>query len=211
MTSHHAYLSYSNTLENAAIPLQYKKQSVDVCHIISDRLTIDTVRDLIELAQKKPLQSVVRVFVLVCSELAVEAQNALLKLLEEPPESAEFYVVIPKTAILLPTLLSRLSVQVNTLEDAHLLHSQAQEVFASFLKLSIKDRMELVAERTKNKDLVWIESLISGAESYCHNKKDKELISLVVYVRSKLGQRGSSSKMLLEYLALSVPKTAKLC
>jgi DNA polymerase III delta prime subunit len=210
MTSHHAYLVYAHTLEGAVIPLQYKKQSVDVHHTLTDRLSIDEVRELIELAQKKPLQSDVRVFVLVCSELAVEAQNALLKLLEEPPESAEFYVVIPKTAILLPTLLSRLSVQVNTIEDAHLLHSQAQEVFASFLKLSIKDRMELVAERTKSKDLVWIESLISGAEFYCHNKKNKELISLVVYVRTKLGMRGSSSKMLLEHLALSVPQTAKM-
>ena len=41
--------------------------------------------------------------------ITVEAQNSLLKLLEEPAKHAHFFVIIPSTHLLLPTMKSRMS------------------------------------------------------------------------------------------------------
>ena len=110
MESHHAFISYAKSIDASEVPKVYRTVSADIEHLVTDRLGIDDVRKLIVRSQQKPFSFEKRVFVLITKDIALEAQNALLKLFEEPPLTALFYLVIPQNAFVLQTLLSRLCV-----------------------------------------------------------------------------------------------------
>ncbi|TKX33863.1 DNA polymerase III subunit delta' [Campylobacter taeniopygiae] len=49
-----------------------------------------------------------KIIVLMAHNFRIEAQNFLLKLLEEPPKNIKFLIVVPSKNLLLPTIKSRL-------------------------------------------------------------------------------------------------------
>ncbi len=71
---------------------------------------IDAVRELRRRAQLKPNEALVKVFILAnCETMTAQAQNALLKLLEEPPADTMFILTAASRSALLDTVLSRLT------------------------------------------------------------------------------------------------------
>jgi hypothetical protein len=72
---------------------------------------MDTVREIRQDAQFKPSEADCRVFLLQNAQnMTVQAQNALLKIIEEPPNGVYFILTCENRAVLLATLLSRLAV-----------------------------------------------------------------------------------------------------
>jgi DNA polymerase III delta prime subunit len=202
MQNHHAYLVYANSLEESVVPLEFQKVGVDTYHIVIDSLGIDDVRTLTEKSIQRPFESDVCVFVIVARIITVQAQNALLKLFEEPPTHAQFYVVVPSTAFLLPTLKSRLA-ELGTRN----VQQKQNAVFDIFFKTSYADRLSSIAEHTKVKDTVWIEEIVRGCEYFAHaaTKNKAQILASVLLVRTYIGTNGASPKMLLEELALVLP------
>ena len=71
-------------------------------------IKIDQVRDAIERSAYRPFEGRRRVVIVNDAEaLNAEAQNALLKTLEEPPAASTFVLVTSRPDMLLPTVLSR--------------------------------------------------------------------------------------------------------
>lgn len=71
---------------------------------------VEAARKVCAQAVKKPYGNSKKVFIIPDGEnLTVEAQNALLKTLEEPPEFVVFIIIIPSASQLLPTITSRSS------------------------------------------------------------------------------------------------------
>jgi DNA polymerase-3 subunit delta' len=71
-------------------------------------IKIDQIRDAIERTAYRPFEGRRRVVIVDGAEaLNVEAQNALLKTLEEPPPASTFVLVTSKPDVLLPTVRSR--------------------------------------------------------------------------------------------------------
>lgn len=69
---------------------------------------IDAVRELKKFLYEKPINSKYRVAIINDAELMTDiAQNAILKIAEEPPEYALLILVVGNTEALLPTILSR--------------------------------------------------------------------------------------------------------
>jgi DNA polymerase III delta prime subunit len=203
METHHAFLLRGNSIAESSIPLSHKEQSVDVLHFVRDTLSIDDARELSALAQQTPFLGEQRTFVIQTRDIAFEAQNALLKLFEEPPKHAVFYVVLPTTAMLLPTLLSRLCVS----SDGTTHEGEQNDDFADFVKASYANRLALIAEKTKNKDQAWIENILRGCEGIAASPEERSpfLLESIVFVRSYVRTKGASAKMLLEELALRLP------
>jgi hypothetical protein len=199
MENHHAFLLFAPSLEEASLPQYCMNQSVDVQHLVRDRFSIDDARELSLQAQQTPIASPYRTFVISAGEIAVEAQNALLKLFEEPPRHARFYVVIPQTAHLLPTLQSRLMVKEGVQ------NAKESELFIAFLHMGLSERLELLALKTKAKDAAWVEAIVQGCEKFSLERKDEALMGTVLFVRRYLKTRGASAKMLLEELSLQLP------
>ena len=76
-----------------------------------DRVGIAQVRDAIRQGQFSPLQGQRKVCLISYAEtLTIEAANALLKILEEPPKSLVFLLLAENATDILPTVLSRSSV-----------------------------------------------------------------------------------------------------
>jgi len=71
-------------------------------------IKIDQVRDAIERSAYRPFEGRRRVVIVNDAEaLNAEAQNALLKTLEEPPTASTFVLVTSRPDMLLPTVVSR--------------------------------------------------------------------------------------------------------
>ena len=68
---------------------------------------IDESRALREQQVKRVAAGQERFFIIVSDFLTVEAQNALLKMLEEPSRGNRFFFILPVAGFLLPTLVSR--------------------------------------------------------------------------------------------------------
>lgn len=76
-----------------------------------DALKVDAVREIRSNAFVYPNEAARRVFILHNMNFANEqAQNALLKILEEPPEYVRFVLTAPVSSALLGTILSRAAV-----------------------------------------------------------------------------------------------------
>jgi len=73
-----------------------------------ERIGIDQIRDVIRQAQFTPVQGTRKVCTIPYAEaLTVEAANALLKVLEEPPRGMAFVLLACHASDLLPTIVSR--------------------------------------------------------------------------------------------------------
>ncbi len=74
----------------------------------SGSIKVDQVRDAIDRSAYRPFEGRRRVVIIdSADEILVEAQNALLKTLEEPPPASVFVLVTSRPDVLLPTVRSR--------------------------------------------------------------------------------------------------------
>ena len=164
---------------------------------------IDNVRNLISDAYRRPEGAQTERILLVATEfITEEAQQALLKIIEEPPISTRFVFVIPHGYSLLPTLESRFARVIDATE------SHDSQSFIDFKKAPVAERLAIIDEAIKHKDHSWQADLKKGllldlkdtAASY-------PLVTLkeLEFVARLLLTRGASNKFLLEHLALTLP------
>lgn len=200
----HAQLYIATSVEVAPLPEVLRTQSADVEHFVSAAFGIADARRLSLRAHRRAV-SEERQFLIAFDSITVEAQNALLKLFEEPPEGVVFHIVVPRREMLLPTLQSRLLV-VGT----QMTQRESEHVFFTY---PYDERLREIAARTKAKDVAWCEAVANAAEHVARTLADaherRRALSSVMLVRSYLGARGASAKMLLEELALALPVVAQ--
>ncbi len=202
MTSHHAVLFSSSAplahVFDEATPLAFSAE------YRLPQLAIDDVRRLIAAAHRRPHADDTIQTLLVATEfITEEAQQALLKIIEEPPLSTRFVFVLPRGYSLLPTLESRFERQAE--EDGVVNDISA---FREFKNASYAQRIAAIELSTKNKDQVWQQAIKNGLAAYLLvHKAEVPLAALkeLEYVVRLLLTRGASNKFLLEHLALTLP------
>lgn len=170
----------------------------DLVYKTYERMSITDVRALIHEAMLRPVHESHRTFIIATDSVLEEAQNALLKLFEEPNEHTTFYLIVPKMDMLLPTLLSRLDVL--KIEE----RGSAHDSFHSFCRLSYSERITCIAEKLKNEDTAWVQEIVSGCELYAHTARDANIMREVLILVTYISKAGSSKKMLLEHIALTL-------
>ena len=94
---------------------------IDLAHNLDDRgnvksdakaISVNTVRNMIERMQMSSMSGQWRVILIdAVDELTVAAENAILKLLEEPPQQTLFLLVTHQLSNVLPTVRSRARVE----------------------------------------------------------------------------------------------------
>ncbi len=163
-------------------------------------------------------------FVIGIGSITSEAQQALLKLFEEPQSGAIFVLLVPH-GVLLPTLRSRLMaypgkeklggqnslVESTQSDDAGLFEHQVLD----FLKGSYKSRSTFITALLKDEEGAKerVRALLAGLEIQLHaaltkSKGAKEYVVAledIAKVRSYVNDRSPSLKMLLEHLAATLP------
>ena len=189
------------------------KGNPDFSYLKLQTLGIDNARNLKEFQERKAFtKNGKKIFAIEACSITAEAQNALLKMFEEPTEDTHFFLIGPCVKNLIPTLASRMAFmsvtppsQVSDLNDARVfLELPTAKRLALVKKLAddIKDerrsRMEAVALLQK------IETLL-----YDNSKKKSELpqklFADLEMCRDYMHDPSASLKMLLEYIALVAP------
>lgn len=189
------HLLITDSIDTSFLPEELHTPSTDVRHIVTDKLLIGDVRSLKEASLRLPVSRDFLSFVIFAGSIEPEAQNALLKLFEEPPAKSEFWLLTPHESRLIPTLRSRF---VDVMRDSSREKDQAEE----FLKLDYKGRLEYIADLQK-KDSDLLRKLFSSL-SHLETKGEKAGQSLLLVSRY-VYNRGAGIKMLMEELALSLP------
>lgn len=117
MLSHHAQLIEGSSGHIAHVldilaetyGLHAKHPDLTVRTFEHEKLGVDDAHTIHEILIKKPAQANWNVVVVYAHTLTEQAQNALLKILEEPPVHTRFILITDSIHPLLPTLRSRLN------------------------------------------------------------------------------------------------------
>lgn len=232
LLSHHAYLIVGSDSARAGLISTLEKNhkinaqgNPDFFNRVYETFTIDDARELKAAAGMKPVvNSDKKIFILMMNGITVEAQNALLKLLEEPPEYAHFLLIVPSAHLLLPTVKSRLSMiddlRFTTPAGGHASRSGAdnssKELIESVKKFvtsskskrleQAKSLMEAISKEKKTKQdaIDFINALEAVIYSNGGAKKNAEALKSIELARKYMNDRSPSIKILLEYVALSI-------
>lgn len=196
---HHAnVLIGSREWASLRIPESERIAGPDVLYYAYDRMSIADVRALIYEAGLRPIAREHRTFIVSTYSLLHEAQNALLKLFEEPNDHTVFFLIIPREDILLPTLRSRM----NLLESE--ISNHKEKSFELFKKADYAERLQMITKNLGDEDTVWVAEIMHGLSSHAHEKRDPVLMRDVLLLESYIYTNGSSKKMLLEHIALTL-------
>lgn len=228
---HHAYL-IEGLCGTAVLEIQEFLKSLDIkvignpdfIHIQLDSLKIEDARNLKSYATQKSFSGAKRIFIVSTNNFLLEAQNSLLKMFEEPIEDTLFFIIIPDINVLLKTFVSRFYL----IKEKNLIEVGDAE---KFILMPFKDRIDFIKELLTKEDgedeegneVVVLDSVRSKAlkflntlEFVLHGKIIKKIsrtalgIDVSVFqhffkVREFLRMPGSSTKILMESVALIIP------
>jgi|SRR5579872_3935432 len=132
----------------------------------SQSIGIETIKLIQRKLYFKPIKSADKLVVIQEAQLLTpEAQNALLKVLEEPPANTFIILEADSQEALLPTILSRC--QIITLEEdqkklSEKTFTELNQFIQTLPDLSIGERLKQAEQLAKDKEkaLSWIENLI---------------------------------------------------
>lgn len=177
--------------------------------------SVEDARRVLEAAASAAFIGEYKVIVISASRVFHEAQNALLKLFEEPPPNTYIFLVLPTLGGLLPTLRSRVQVlHSNYGHHKSVISEAAQE----FIKANKERRSAIIKKLTNGKDEEEKRKLrdeaiaiVNGIEVIAYKKSSfggetAKLLSDISILRSYLHDRSAPVKMILEHLSLVIPK-----
>jgi len=211
-TLHHAYVASCGTdelrtaLEKRGVP---RLGCPDVYIYECQEFRIDNARELRERASMNPLVLSRRIFIIRCASIAVEAQNALLKTLEEPRGNAVFFFLLPSPERLLPTFRSRTqSISISGFTKSRQVIVDVEK----FLKAKPAERITMLEPFTKKKedeerDMQGIITLLDALERELGDAgltKSHVGLRAVYLAKRYITDKGALVKPLLEHVALSV-------
>ena len=194
----------------------------DLAHIAVDSFKIEDARNLKSFAGEKAMTNGKKIFVVSANNFLLEAQNAMLKLFEEPIENTHFFLIVPETGSLLETFVSRFYL---IRHKSDLVARQDLTIEAEkFIKMPLRNRLEyiknfLAESEDVDEDVgeVVLESTRARAQKFLNSIEvalhltmsrgilDSGVLHHLFKVREFLRIPGSSTKTLLESVAIVVP------
>lgn len=169
-------------------------------------LDIETARSIISWAQS-PYNDP-RVALISFHTAGLPAQNAMLKVLEEPRAGTRFVLLTSNRTGLLDTVLSRLHHIPLHAEDSDTKHSKEFLAASSAFRMKIPFVVELLGKTDEEgrKDREGVRKFIlSLADALRKKNADARYIEETLQIASYAADPSASGKALLEYLSLLLP------
>jgi DNA polymerase-3 subunit delta' len=143
---------------------------------------IDDIRGLQRIANLPPYEGKYKVFIIDDAEcLSTEAANSLLKILEEPPQSVVWLLLVAEEERLLPTIISR----CQRLELKPVLSEQVQEALVHSYNVE-NDRAKLLAQLCHGR-IGWALSALASDDIL--EERSQRIDRLVSLFTANLSQR----------------------
>lgn len=211
---HHAYLieGRSEAVVPALIDFFETEAKIktsgnpDFWHGTFETIGIEEGRHIKERQSFTAFSEGIKIFVISAQSITHEAQNALLKVFEEPTPRTHFFLILPSVESLLPTFFSRLLHHVHQSEGL-----EADRLAKKFLPLSPAERIALLSFIIEDKNKALALSFLTSLEKVLRSSKknilpeDVAVFDEIITCRSYLQDRSPSVKIILEYLSLIVP------
>ena len=182
-----------------------------------ETFTIDDARELKSSHEVKAVNELgKKIFITTMNGITTEAQNALLKLFEEPTDNTHFFIIIPGAHLLLPTIKSRiLFIETENIGNQADRPEEIAELKEAkkFIEMSTADRLEFIKsfiddvknEKKTKQDVI---NLLNTIQALVYKEKGvikgKEILQVIETARKYMNDPAPSLKMLLEYVALQM-------
>jgi len=169
---------------------------------------VEDSRELKVFQSYRPVTYPVKVFLLVAETITLEAQNALLKTLEEPSYDTHFFIFTKRLETFLPTIISRC--RVVDLNKCFF-DSELVDLVKKFLRSDLPERLILSREILKKQEIkqsFGVDFLNCLLEEFWKNSTSKQQASVADNITKMIvlaNRRGSSLRLILEHLSLVVP------
>ncbi len=237
---HHAFVIESEAEEGVVVAQAWAREQLgmkienpstklgagnpDVVVLRYGLFSVEDSRRVSELATSAPFVGEHKVVIITANRAYHEAQNALLKLFEEPPKGTYLFFILPSLGGLLPTLRSRVQVLNTTMKDLGGLSSDERpprsnipKVAEEFMKASKEKRSAMIKKLTSGKDEEERRELreeaiaiVNGIEAIAYRSltsvENTALLSDIAILRGHLYDRSAPVRMILEHLSLVIPK-----
>lgn len=201
---HHAYVAHGGRDEAQLLRARFidgriidaHSPDLFVSHV--DTFGVTEARALRDRALLHPLEHERNVFIVSAGTVSVDAQNMLLKTLEEPVRS-QFFFFVPQPERLLPTLLSR----VQILNAPRNVYADVSE----FMRAPHAKRLDMIKEMVGEDSFTTSSALsfLDALEVYLATRSAQQNGMRALYdAKRYLTQTGASVKILLEHVALLV-------
>jgi hypothetical protein len=222
--AHHAYFYAGEREAGIASALSYAREELgltgesnpDVVVFRYGLFSVDDARRVIRLADQAAVTGDQKLIVIAAERLFHEAQNALLKLFEEPPPGTTLVLVVPSAGILLATLRSRMLVLGGEDESVY---TEAREFLKSPRAAREKMVEKLLVRAKSDKDEEKqaargeVLRLLEGLQAMAYEAwKKKPTDELQFFLRDLerfipiLHERSAPLKLIFEHILLTVPK-----
>ena len=153
----HAYLLTGGTKEDRAKYLDdLLDPKTELIHVINEKTTI-SIKQIQDL--NIPLSIAARIPRIVWIEesnlMTVPSQNALLKMLEEPPANTTFYLTCQSPMTMLPTIRSRvkiLSLEIQISKDDPKILTDLKLI----MTMTAGDRLINIVKRDRSESILWL-------------------------------------------------------
>ncbi len=223
---HHAFVIEAEAEEGIATAEAWLKNELgmealnnpDIVVMRYGLLSVDDARRVTELAAGAAFAGDTKAVIVSASRAYHEAQNALLKLFEEPPQGAYLFLIMPTLGGLLPTLRSRVQILQNTEKKNTTIYG-SNPIAEEFMKATKEKRSAVIKklasgkdeeERRENREEAL--AIMNGIEASIYQKGGftkpplAALLSDIAELRGHLHDRSAPVRMILEHLSLVIPK-----
>ncbi len=228
---HHAFAIEAEGEEGIAVALTWVERELgmdikgnpDIVILKYGLFSVEDARRVGEVAMQGPIAGAHKAIIIAASRAYREAQNALLKLFEEPPVGTYLFLILPSLGGLLPTLRSR----IHILAVPNVGHpmSYISDTAHEFLKAGREERSALAKklasgkdedERREHRDEAI--AMVNGIEAAVYaeakpwgraSKASPQKIALleeIQLLRGYLYDRSAPVRMILEHLAIVTPR-----
>lgn len=173
---------------------------------------IEDIRQLQKNLSLSPLQGTHKAAIIYQADtMSIDAQNAFLKTLEEPPAHTIIILLGKDKEAFLPTVLSRCSIQEFSASEKKepLSHTEITQMMATIDTATIGQRLAMAEKIAKTKDgaLQWtISAQVLLREELLKSKKTKEvtLIRKLQETQKTLAYTNANTRAVMEQLFLSL-------
>lgn len=214
---HHAYLIEGDARELAEPLLEHlevelgipKEGNPNTRVIVLEMFDIAAAKEIRAASSMTGFSGNKRVYIIGARAFTHEAQNALLKTLEEPGEGVLFFLIVPSKELVIPTVRSRLFLMT---ADAPECSPEDLADAERFFNGDTADRLTFVAKiyQEEDRDLARDNAktlLTALLVVYARQvNRDSRYLERLITTRRRLYSRSPSLKLLLEDIALTLPK-----
>lgn len=220
---YHSYVIEGEPETTGALLLEFlesrglaESKSPDVLFQIYESFTMDNSGEIKDWHSRRGIGNGKKICILATKFINRQAEQTLLKIIEEPAINTHFFIIVPDTSLLLDTIISR----VHVVKTKQLVDIDLQKLILSFIASTPKDRIDKVAVIIKeNKSdensgqlRSYATTFVNELESIFYqkfkkNRNDENIIYILGELqksRGYLSTSGASVKMILEHLALVI-------